>query len=432
MHFGADDLDAFASNSARLQQTLTILEQVAHANEKALIFVEDLVMQERLAGLIQQRFKLPVRPMRINGTVPGFKRQELVEAFQSRPGSFEVMILSPRAGGVGLTLTAANHVIHLSRWWNPAEEDQATDRVFRIGQTRDVHVYLPMAVHPDPAFAPSSFDLRLDALLERKRKLTRDLFLPPEVSNGELGELFREVSLEQEIPTGEPASAGKVARDSNFDLSHPHGASTLSQSPVVEDDAAGEEAPSRPAVPLTNGPTQTERTTLSLPRAVADAQIKMWRLAPGEPRPKAEILSLFNGRNIAQVTIRDPYALASHSSRQSHIIFLRELKQVSSALDGVLIEYAPEAEGDRDDGTSRREFGSGFGTAFAGSPPKLVLSRRSKRAHDDDFHDRFIEIDVRQAGGAIKRHSITIGRGVEALYNERRQCTVTYVPPGLI
>src|SRR5690606_34993763 len=105
------------------------------------------------------------------------------------------MILSPKAGGVGLTLTAANHVIHLSRWWNPAVEDQATDRVFRIGQTRDVHVHLPMAVHPDPAIREASFDLRLNALIERKRKLTRDLFLPPDASEGELSDLYREVSL---------------------------------------------------------------------------------------------------------------------------------------------------------------------------------------------------------------------------------------------
>ena len=52
------------------------------------------------------------------------------------------MILSPKAGGVGLTLTAANNVIHLQRWWNPAVEDQCTDRVFRIGQTKDVNVYI--------------------------------------------------------------------------------------------------------------------------------------------------------------------------------------------------------------------------------------------------------------------------------------------------
>lgn len=131
-------------------------------------------------------------------------RQGLVEKFQSNLDTFDVMILSPRAGGVGLTLTAANHVVHLSRWWNPAVEDQATDRVFRIGQTRDVHVYLPMAVHPDPDLGPSSFDLRLNALIERKRKLTRDLFFPPDASDGDLSDLFREVSLETSVDPSEP------------------------------------------------------------------------------------------------------------------------------------------------------------------------------------------------------------------------------------
>ena len=87
------------------------------------------------------------------------------------------MLLTPRAGGVGLTLTAANHVIHLSRWWNPAVEDQCTDRVFRIGQERSVHVWYPMAVHP--ALPGSSFDEALDELLKRKRALTRRLLVPP-------------------------------------------------------------------------------------------------------------------------------------------------------------------------------------------------------------------------------------------------------------
>jgi superfamily II DNA or RNA helicase len=429
----ADDLDAYARDSARLSQTLTVLQRVAQAKEKALIFVEDLVMQERLAGLIQQRFALPARPMRINGTVPGHKRQGIVEAFQSRPGSFDVMILSPRAGGVGLTLTAANHVIHLSRWWNPAVEDQATDRVFRIGQSRDVHVYLPMAVHPDPDLAPSSFDLRLNALIERKRKLTRDLFFPPDANDGELGELFREVSLDQEIkPDQEPAipatSADQPAKDgTGTSLSE----ALASHEPVdgVDQNLAGEDATS--AAPR-GTQDRGDRLKLSLPKAVTDAQIKMWRSAPGQPRPTGEILSLFAGRHITQVTIRDPYALVTHEARRSQIEFLRELKQAASTLESVLIEYAPEAEGDRDEVVCRREFGSGFTTAFAGSPPKLLLSRRSKRSRDDDFHDRFVEIDVRHAGGAIKRHELTIGRGIEALYNNRRQCTVTYAPPGSV
>jgi HJR/Mrr/RecB family endonuclease len=87
------------------------------------------------------------------------------------------MLLSPRAGGVGLTLTTADHVIHLSRWWNPAVEDQCTDRVYRIGQDQTVHVYYPMAVHP--LYGESSFDDLLNSLLERKRKLSNRMLIPP-------------------------------------------------------------------------------------------------------------------------------------------------------------------------------------------------------------------------------------------------------------
>lgn len=78
---------------------------------------------------------------------------------------------------MGLTLTAANHVIHLSRWWNPAVEDQCTDRVYRIGQDQVVHVYYPMAVHP--AFPESSFDELLNSLLDTKRDLSKTMLLPP-------------------------------------------------------------------------------------------------------------------------------------------------------------------------------------------------------------------------------------------------------------
>lgn len=101
------------------------------------------------------------------------------------------MLLSPRAGGVGLTLHAANHVVHLSRWWNPAVEDQCTDRVYRIGQNKKVCVYLPLAVHPQ--YQEDSFDIRLSALLERKRTLSRTLLAPPASSHQEVASLFREV-----------------------------------------------------------------------------------------------------------------------------------------------------------------------------------------------------------------------------------------------
>src|SRR3546814_7477873 len=73
-------------------------------------------MQAFLAMAIQERFDLRHRPMCISGKVAGHKRQEMVNAFQSSPSAFDVLILSPKAGGVGLTITAANNVIHLSRW----------------------------------------------------------------------------------------------------------------------------------------------------------------------------------------------------------------------------------------------------------------------------------------------------------------------------
>lgn len=174
----------YISWSARLATTFEILRQVASIGEKALIFVESLDMQTVLAAMIKREFHLTKLPMIINGSVSGEHRQRAVDEFQRYRDRFEVMILSPKAGGVGLTLTAANHVIHLSRWWNPAVEDQCTDRIYRIGQTaRAVRVYYPMAVHPE--IGDSSFDVKLNELLEKKRSLSRDLLIAPPTIPGE-------------------------------------------------------------------------------------------------------------------------------------------------------------------------------------------------------------------------------------------------------
>ena len=102
-------------------------------------------------------------------------RQQAVDSFQKTAG-FNAIVMSPLAAGVGLNITEANHVIHYSRWWNPAKEDQAGDRVYRIGQKRRVHIYLPMATHPEF----KTFDVILHELLERKRRLLQDTLLPTE------------------------------------------------------------------------------------------------------------------------------------------------------------------------------------------------------------------------------------------------------------
>lgn len=183
----ATDLDAFIGESARLSETFEILKEIAAKGEKALLFLESRELQSFLIGALRRKFQLPEDVLVINGAVSGQVRKARVDTFQARRG-FDVMILSPRAGGVGLTLTAANHVIHLSRWWNPAVEDQCTDRVYRIGQHRTVNVYLPLAVHP--SFGEFSFDLKLDGLMERKREMNRQVLAPCGATSADVSALF--------------------------------------------------------------------------------------------------------------------------------------------------------------------------------------------------------------------------------------------------
>jgi hypothetical protein len=178
----------FIAASARLVECFKALDVIASAGEKALIFLEALSLQGVVAELIQRRYGLSAPPLIINGSVEGSRRKARVDTFQSRDG-FDTMVLSPRAAGVGLTITEANHVIHLSRWWNPAVEDQATDRVYRIGQLRPVHVYTPLAVHP--RLGDSSFDVRLHQLVQAKRELSRNVLTPPTMSESELTDLYR-------------------------------------------------------------------------------------------------------------------------------------------------------------------------------------------------------------------------------------------------
>ena len=165
----------FIAASARLRVCFDVLDRIAAQGERALIFLDSLEMQSRLTGLIQRRYKLAAPPALISGEVAGHRRQQRVDSFQGAPEGFDAMILSPRAGGVGLTLTRANHVIHLARWWNPAVEDQCTGRALRIGQTRTVHIHIPIGTLGD---GRRSFDQNLHDLLERKRRLMREALLP--------------------------------------------------------------------------------------------------------------------------------------------------------------------------------------------------------------------------------------------------------------
>lgn len=168
-----DDVDAYRARSPKLDWLLQTLVSVRDRGEKAIVFCEFKAVQRLLRHYVREAFGIPVDV--INGDTSAVagaadSRQKRIRAFQERPG-FGVIILSPVAVGFGVNMQAANHVIHFTRTWNPAKEDQATDRAYRIGQERDVFVYYPTVAAPDF----KTFDVKLDELLERKRMLAGDM-----------------------------------------------------------------------------------------------------------------------------------------------------------------------------------------------------------------------------------------------------------------
>jgi hypothetical protein len=147
--------------------------ETSGSGDKVIVFCEFRDLQRVIQRAISEFFGFV--PDVINGDTStesgsSSSRQARINAFQRTPG-FRVIILSPLAVGFGVNIQAANHVIHFTRTWNPAKEDQATDRAYRIGQKKDVHVYYPVVVGGDFM----TFDEKLDLLLERKRALSHDM-----------------------------------------------------------------------------------------------------------------------------------------------------------------------------------------------------------------------------------------------------------------
>ncbi len=160
-------------NSPKMAWLLNRLGQIREKSDKVIVFCEFRDLQRVLKKAIYERFKINADI--VNGSTStnarnALNRQKLIKAFQENDG-FGIIILSPLAVGFGVNIQAANHVIHFTRPWNPAKEDQATDRAYRIGQTKDVFVYYPVVVAHDFL----SFDAKLDQLLERKRALSQDM-----------------------------------------------------------------------------------------------------------------------------------------------------------------------------------------------------------------------------------------------------------------
>jgi SNF2 family DNA or RNA helicase len=161
-----------------------MLEELLEVGDRALVFSQFTEMGEILRRHLEETFGRAV--LFLHGGVPKRQRDAMVERFQAADGP-PLFLLSLKAGGTGLNLTRANHVFHFDRWWNPAVENQATDRAFRIGQTRNVQVHKFICV--------GTFEERIDALIESKREIAEQVIGAgegwlTELSNRQLKQVF--------------------------------------------------------------------------------------------------------------------------------------------------------------------------------------------------------------------------------------------------
>ncbi|MBK8697539.1 MAG: DEAD/DEAH box helicase [Deltaproteobacteria bacterium] len=158
--FEAERPDALFGRSGKLDRMLEVMDELLAEGERVLIFTQFVEMGRILQRALAARFKLDAGFY--YGGLNASQREAMLDAFQRADGP-PVLILSLKAGGTGLNLTAASAVIHYDRWWNPAVEDQATDRAHRIGQTRRVNVYRLVT--------EGTVEERVAELLETKRAM---------------------------------------------------------------------------------------------------------------------------------------------------------------------------------------------------------------------------------------------------------------------
>ena len=174
----------FLGRSAKLQRLEEILDEVMEAGDRALLFTQFAEWGHLLQAWMQQRWKAEV-PFLHGGTRKS-ERQAMVDRFQEDPRGPQLFLLSLKAGGVGLNLTRASHVFHLDRWWNPAVENQATDRAYRIGQTSRVMVH--------KFITSGSVEEKIDRMIREKSRLAEDIIGSGEEWLGSLaGDQLREL-----------------------------------------------------------------------------------------------------------------------------------------------------------------------------------------------------------------------------------------------
>ncbi|HBB53078.1 MAG TPA: ATP-dependent helicase, partial [Legionellales bacterium] len=180
------DKDYHDKRSGKFERLAYLCAEIASRLEKVLIFTQYREMTAPIAHFLEKCFGEP--GLILHGGTPVGKRKKLVDDFQNVKGP-PFFVLSLKAGGTGLNLTEANHVIHFDRWWNPAVENQATDRAFRIGQKRNVLVH--------KLITKGTIEEKIDRLIAEKVSLASDVLhissetLLTELNNQQLLDLVR-------------------------------------------------------------------------------------------------------------------------------------------------------------------------------------------------------------------------------------------------
>jgi SNF2 family DNA or RNA helicase len=179
------DNSAIPDRSGKLARLTEMLEEIVEAGDKALIFTQFTTMGEIIRRHLQETFGKET--LFLHGGVPKKQRDGMVERFQQTGKELPFFLLSLKAGGVGINLTAANHVFHFDRWWNPAVENQATDRAFRIGQQKNVQVHKFLCA--------GTLEEKIDQMIESKRQIATNVVGAgedwlTELSTAELKDLF--------------------------------------------------------------------------------------------------------------------------------------------------------------------------------------------------------------------------------------------------
>ena len=153
------------SRSHKLARVCEMLDEIDAEGESALVFTQFAEIGKQLEALFRRRYSGAV--YYLHGGTPRARREHMVEEFQDPESERAIFVLSLRAGGTGITLTRANHVIHFDRWWNPAVENQATDRAYRIGQQKTVFAHKMVTM--------GTLEERIDEMIEAKKKLAEDI-----------------------------------------------------------------------------------------------------------------------------------------------------------------------------------------------------------------------------------------------------------------